>query len=292
VSDTTAALAGSLNAHGLEATYYFQYGPTTAYGAQTPTTTAAAATTGVKVSQALSGLALGTTYHYRLVAVSSAGMSNGNDRTFTTSRIPLKFVLASSRIVDTYGSPFSIEGTLSGTGAANHQLILQRNPFPYLGSFDDVGGPVSTNAAGSFSIRLTGLAQTTQIRLRTLDAPPVYSQAVTVRVAALVMLRAHATKTPGNVRFEGTVKPAEVGAQVVLQLMRPGRGPGGVGSTVTTRAGTSLSRFKATLLIRHSGLYRALVKLSNGRQISGYSRATTVHSTAPAHTHPRTRRRR
>jgi hypothetical protein len=33
----------------------------------------------------VSGLAVGTTYHYRVVAVNEAGQSVGEDRVFTTS---------------------------------------------------------------------------------------------------------------------------------------------------------------------------------------------------------------
>jgi hypothetical protein len=282
VGDSSAQLEGTVNPRGLETSYYFQYGPTTAYGAQTPTTTAGSGTAGVKVSQILSGLLLGTTYHYRLVAVSSAGQSGGQDRVFTTKQVPLKFVLPHTSIVDPYGSPFSVEGTLSGTGGADHQVVLQSNPFPYLGSFGNLGSATTTNAGGGFELRVPGLSQNTELRVSTLDALPAYSQVVTVRVAVLVTLRVKSAGR-GLVRFAGTVTPAEAGAPVVFQLSsRTGRGEVNVGETTVRRGSASVSRFGAVLSIGHTGTYRALVKVTNGRQVSGHSRTVLVHSTGRA----------
>jgi hypothetical protein len=278
VSDSSAALGGTVNPRGLETSYYFQYGLTTAYGAQTPTVGAGSSTTGVKVSQPLSGLQLGTTYHYRVVAVSSAGATDGQDRTFTTKQIPLRFVITNTPGVNVFGSPFSIGGTLTGTGGANHQVILQANPFPYLGSFTDIGSPASTDAAGSFSFRVPSFSQSTELRVRTLDALPTYSQAVAVHVAVLVTFHARPTRNRGFVRLDGTVTPSEVGAPVIFQWVRSNRGPVKVGGVVVRRGTASFSRFSAVVSIRHGGLYRAVVKVTNGKQVSGASRTILLHA--------------
>ncbi len=271
VSDTTAALTGTVNPRGVETTCYFQYGPTTAYGAQTPTVAAGAGMTSVKASQPVTGLQLGTLYHYRLVAVSSVGPADGQDRTFTTKQVPLRFVLAGPTAPDVFGSPFTVTGTLTGTGGAGHQVILQANPFPYAGAFADLGAPQSTNAAGGFAFRVPSFMQVTELRVRTLDAAPTYSPVVTERVAVAVTLRARPTGTPGVVRLEGTVAPGEPGARVAFQRMRSVRGPAGAGTTVARGRGR-LSRFSAVVLIRRSGSYRALVRVTNGRQVTGASR--------------------
>ena len=82
------------------------------------------------------------------------------------------------------------------------------------------------------------------------------------------MPRAHRR---GYVRLYGTVAPAEVGALVGFQLLRPGKSVNEGGTAVT--AGTaSVSRFRAVVRLPHRGLYRALVKVSNdGGQVSNYS---------------------
>lgn len=278
VSESFAALNGVVNPHGLETSCYFQYGATPAYGEQTPASSIGAASAGVKVTQPLSGLALGATYHYRLVAVSSAGTTQGQDRTFTTKRIPLRFVITQAPKVANFGKSFTLSGTLSGTGGAGQQLSLQSDPFPYLGDFNAVGKATSTDSAGNFSMLVPGLSQTAELRVITAaDALPTYSPVVTVRVAALVSLQVRPTRQPGLVRFSGTVRPAEAGAPVKFQLVRSS-GAGATVATTTAHGGAAgLSRFGALVQLRRTGSYRALVQLTNGRQVSGYSRTVFAH---------------
>jgi hypothetical protein len=80
-------IQGSVNPFGLATTFHFEYGPTSAYGFRVPVGPDAPAGTGRNPRQVLrrvSGLTPGVTYHYRLVAESSAGRSPGADQTFTT----------------------------------------------------------------------------------------------------------------------------------------------------------------------------------------------------------------
>ncbi len=281
--ETTVALDGTVNPHGEETTCYFQYGTTTAYGAQTPTAVAGSGTTGVKMSQAIAGLQGGTTYHYRIVAVNMAGTSDGVDRTFITKRIPLKFVIVKASKVSTFGSPFSLTGTLSGAGGAGHQVMLQASTFPYLTGFSDVGASLTTNAAGNFTLTAPDLTQTTELRARTLDAPPIYSQVVKVKIAVLVTINARPTGKTGNVRLSGTVAPVEAGAPVEFQWIRPTHKPVTVASTVVRPGAASASRFSATVRIRHGGYYRALVRVNNGKQVPGSSRTVLLRGEPVVH---------
>ncbi len=205
VSGSSAELTGNVNPRGQETSYYFQYGPTIAYGIQTPTTAAGGGTGGVKVSQVVSGLQVGATYHYRLVAVNAAAeTTDGRDRTLTTRTaghghgstpkpLALKFVVPKERTVEPYGSPFSLAGTLSGPGGAGQQVVLQASPFPYEGDFSDLGSPGTTSARGAFSLRVPSVSQSTKLRVSTLGSPTVYSRVVTVQVSVLVTLRARPT---------------------------------------------------------------------------------------------------
>jgi hypothetical protein len=74
-----------VNPNGLDAKYHFQYGETTAYGSSTSEGDAGAGTGAVPESTSVTNLLPGTTYHYRLVATSSAGTSYGLDQTFGTA---------------------------------------------------------------------------------------------------------------------------------------------------------------------------------------------------------------
>ena len=65
-----------------------EFGRTTDYGSATASRTLAPAAGPAGVSVPLTGLAPGTTFHYRLVASSAGGTSRGADRTFTTGGSP------------------------------------------------------------------------------------------------------------------------------------------------------------------------------------------------------------
>jgi len=90
VTTSKATLRGTVNPFGLSATYHFEYGPTTGYGSRIPVGHEALAGQGrepLPVEQMVEGLQPATTYHYRLVAESSAGTSFGADRTFSTDSV-------------------------------------------------------------------------------------------------------------------------------------------------------------------------------------------------------------
>ncbi len=83
---TGATLNGTIEPQGLETTYQFEYGTTASYGSYAPVPDAAAGagTANVAASTAITGLQADTTYHYRLLASNSAGVSRGADRSFST----------------------------------------------------------------------------------------------------------------------------------------------------------------------------------------------------------------
>jgi hypothetical protein len=96
VTSTSATLNADIELHGVATTYYFQYGPSTAYGTNVPAppgATLGSGTSQIKVTRHLQGLSAGITYHYRVVVVSQLETSpgsfethetDGQDQTFTT----------------------------------------------------------------------------------------------------------------------------------------------------------------------------------------------------------------
>ena len=86
VTDTTAQLRGSIDPNNDATSYYFEYGPTTAYGSRIPIPDGDAGAGGkpVAVSIEVSGLDPESTYHYRLLAENSTGIGEGEDVSFTT----------------------------------------------------------------------------------------------------------------------------------------------------------------------------------------------------------------
>lgn len=82
----SATLNGAVNPHGLPASYRFQFGKTRRYGHFTTVRAAGAGKLPVDVAASLAHLDPGTTYHFRLIAVTAAGTSAGGDLSFQTKQ--------------------------------------------------------------------------------------------------------------------------------------------------------------------------------------------------------------
>jgi hypothetical protein len=89
VGATTATLSGGVYPNRLDTTYYWQYGTTTSYGAQTQTVDMGAGQAPGFAATALAGLSPATTYHYRLVAQNADGITYGYDSQLTTASLPI-----------------------------------------------------------------------------------------------------------------------------------------------------------------------------------------------------------
>ena len=84
VAAASAELTAKVNPHGLAATYRFEWGTTTAYDHVVPVPDGelGAGEVGKTVSQLISGLSAGTTYHWRLVVENVDGPTVTPDHTF------------------------------------------------------------------------------------------------------------------------------------------------------------------------------------------------------------------
>jgi hypothetical protein len=294
VKGTSATLTGAVNPRGAATTYYFQFGPTVAYGRLTPAASLPSGSKSVKVGQAVTGLLPG--YHYRLVATNEHGLTDGKDRTFATNKVTKsKFTLPKGSPPTVFGSAFRLTGSISGAANANRELELQASPFPYLAAFTTIGAPVFTNTLGQFTFTVPSLSASTQFRVSTLDARPVYSSVLSQEVAVRVTLKVRTTSHKGLVRLFGTVTPAKVGARLFFQLRKPVR-PGNTTKTserttkfatqfrtVVRRGTKTVSRFSDIVTVSSGGIYRAYVQLPKGALASGASPAVLLHS-APAST--------
>ena len=90
ISQTAATITASVNPNGSEVTdCHFEYGVASVSEAQAPCSPApGSGSVPVAVGAALSGLAVGTTYTYRVVATSESGASQGAEASFTTLPLP------------------------------------------------------------------------------------------------------------------------------------------------------------------------------------------------------------
>jgi len=88
VAAGSAKLNGSVYPNGQSTGWWFEYGTSTSYGSRTPTRNAGNGTRTLSVSDSVSRLSAGTTYHFRLVASNASGVSYGGDQSFTTPGKP------------------------------------------------------------------------------------------------------------------------------------------------------------------------------------------------------------
>jgi hypothetical protein len=274
VSYGTATLTGAVNPKGQDTSYFFQYGPTKAYGFQTGVADAGAGSSSVHVSLPVSGLQPVTLYHFRLLAVNATGASTGGDGFFTTKKIPLSLAILAAPNPVIYGGSMFVEGTLAGTGSAGAPVVLQANPFPYLQGFADIGNPELTMANGSFSFPVFGLTQNTHFRVVTVSGHSVASPVALELVAVRVRSRVARTGRRHFARFYGTVTPAEDGAHIGILRIIHGRGVL-IGGTLLRHHNATSSSFSRVVRVQ-SGAYRVLAQVTSGAQVSNYSRTLLI----------------
>lgn len=273
VSYTTATLTGTINPRGQDTSYFFQYGPTKAYGSQTAVADAGHGKSTVRVSFPVGGLQPLTRYHFRLIGVNASGANSGGDGFFTTKKVPLSLAILVAPNPVIFGGNVFVQGTLSGTGNAGVAVALQGNPFPYLQGFANLGNPELTTASGSFSFPVVGLGQTTQFRVVTVSSHAVASPVAVEYVAVSVTSHVGRTGRRHFARIYGTVTPAVDGAQVGILRIAHGRGVPVAGTFLRHRNATSSSYSRVVRV--HPGAYRVLV-VSNGAQVSNYGRPLLI----------------
>jgi hypothetical protein len=277
VTPQSATLLGKIDPNEAQTTYLFQYGPTTLYGTSTPVTAAGNGDQAVTVVANISGLAPATVYHYRLIARNRNGVVDGVDRVFRTRVQPLGLTLAAAPNPVPFGRPTVLSGTLTGTGAAGRQIVLQSNPFPYTQGFVTVSNPQLTAANGAFSFPLLSVPLNTQYRVLIPTRPEVVSPIVGVNVAVRVStnVSSRRVRSGGLVRFSGRVTPARPGALVGIQRLRGTRWVT-VAGTITHHAGKRFSRYAKRVRIHRGGRYRVFVAIADGNFTSNAGRTVTI----------------
>jgi hypothetical protein len=294
VRGASATLNGGVNPNGLPTEYFFQFGPTVAYGSETEAGALAAGLVTVKVGRLENGMQPG--WHYRIVAKNELGETVGKDRVYALRTSKLKVTLDKPSGQHVIGGGATLTGGLTGAGAANHKVVLQAVPYPYTGPFANVAGPLAASASGRFSFTLSHLSSSSEYRVATTDPRPTYSRPQTLLVALRVTLHVQTTSRRGVVRLYGSVSPAETGAKVFFELQKPlkdkvfksekaeeraeERGGHWASQFVATvkHATASLSRFSSKVLVKRAGRYRAYVQIKKGPLVSGYSATVTLRA--------------
>jgi len=147
VSTGSATLNGTVNPNGSSTSYYFEYGTSTSYSMTTTSTNAGSGTSTISVSVPVTGLTPCTTYHFRVTASNNAGISYGDDQTFTTT-CPSEPTVTTNWPTSVTISSATVNGRVNPNGESTTYY------FEY-GTTTDYGFSTTSTDAGSGSSELS-----------------------------------------------------------------------------------------------------------------------------------------
>jgi len=165
ISTTGATLNGTINANNASTTVTFEYGTTTGYGSsvtadQSPVT----GSTAISVSKAIMGLIPNTTYHFRVVGVSTSGTTNGLDQSFTTLAALPSATTSTATTITTTGA--TLNGSINANNASTSVTFDYGLTTGYGSSATATPGTVAGTSNTSVSASLTGLTPNTTYHYR------------------------------------------------------------------------------------------------------------------------------
>jgi kumamolisin len=131
ITGSNATLSGTVNPEGSDTTVYFQYGTTTGYGSTSASQDVGSGTSLV-VSTETIPFAPSTspvTYHYRVVATSVGGTTNGPDRTFVS--IPEPVITNTTTSLSATGAELTLSVNPDGAGTT---VYIQYGPTTSYGN--------------------------------------------------------------------------------------------------------------------------------------------------------------
>jgi len=275
-------LGATVNPRNSATGYRFEWGTTTAYGAAVPVVDELVGDddTGHAVTQALTGLAPNTTYHFRVVATSDAGVTTGADETFTTASVAPDAATADAAAVT------DAAATLSGAVNPRNDATTYRFEWGLTAAYGQTSAPAGVGAvdlvAHQVTYALDGLAAGTTYHFRlvassaggtsygedrtftttaaltvppTLPPPAGEARPELGRTAVAAVLRGVVrVKLPGSKRYATLDDPGSVPAGTTVDARR---GVLSLVSAVNAAGRTQTARFKGAVFrlgLRASGM--------------------------------------
>ncbi len=151
-----ATFEGSYSGDGLDTSYYFEYGPTTAYGEKTAVVDGGTASGAQSVGIPVTGLNAYAPYHFRLVAQNQYGKAAGADETLHTLA-PLLPAVERSYVSTVQPTSVTVNADLDpGEGLTSYRF--EYGPTESYGTRTLVGGPINPESADhTASTEISGL---------------------------------------------------------------------------------------------------------------------------------------
>jgi hypothetical protein len=164
-----ATLNGTVDDNGAVASVAFDHGTTEAYGASAPGMPASVgpAAGSVPATLRLSGLACGTTYHFRVRAENTAGAAPGADQSFATSPCPAPPTATTAAATDVTKTGARLHGIVNDN-RSDAAASFEYGPTPAYGLTVAAVPAAIAAGAGSTSVEasLAGLACGTTYHFR------------------------------------------------------------------------------------------------------------------------------
>jgi uncharacterized protein (TIGR02145 family) len=165
ITTSNAILNGEVNANDLSTNVIFEYGTSTDYGntvtvSQSPIT----GHTNTQVSVDISGLAVATSYHFRIKSINSLGTVYGSDMSFSTlGKVPAAITLPATSL-------FSASAILNATVNANYLETTVTFEYGETTSYgieiNAVQSPLTGNVVSYVSAAISGLTKETTYHCR------------------------------------------------------------------------------------------------------------------------------
>jgi NHL repeat len=156
VSSSEAIVAARIDALGEPTSYTVEYGTSEAYGHSASEHSVGAATEAVSVTEKLTGLELGTTYHFRFAAHNHDGVTDATDATFKTTATSSTAGLPDNRQYELVSSTHEpVESYVPQSGYSSQSDDSTSQPFRAAVDGDAVafmGEPPAVGGNGSIGL--------------------------------------------------------------------------------------------------------------------------------------------
>jgi hypothetical protein len=275
VTPVGATLHGSVDPRGVATSASFEYGPTKSYGKFTPVQSAGVNPGAIPLAAGVTGLKSDTTYHFRIVAKSADGTTNGKDMTFRTAAPTTTVVFTPNPV--TYGDPVFVSGQIVGSGSNGAEVTLFGRAFPFTAPLTQFGNTVVADASGIYLFTLSNALSTSQFEVRAKTNPPFTSAIQTLTVASKISLTVRGKVRKGHkLRFHGIVAPGQDGIVVQIQKRQRNGNFTKFASTTLKHRTDGRSGYSVRKRLYRRGIFRAVVQSAGGAVAPGATRAHSV----------------
>lgn len=226
---TTATLNGAANPNGSATTVWFEYGPSLGYGTRTPVANIGSGTNAIPLSETLTGLDPGASYHFRVVASNSFGVVQGGDMVFSLSAFAPSVTTLPAENIGVNRA--TLRALVSANGAPT-QVRFEYGPTPGYGTSIVAVNNLEGPSASSVNHVVSGLLPATQIYWRAIASNDMGTATAIGATFRTLVAVTNAQPSPNtHIVTVGEIRPARAGGAIQQGELRFLIEDGGAGYT-------------------------------------------------------------